>query len=98
MWGLTHAHEETRGACPYQCLEAFAEGKVLPTTLPANAHPPAVALARKHATFNHLGMPLLEVPPPDDPVLQEPQPTLAAPEEALQPAAADHIFGCGIRT
>ncbi|KAK3259242.1 hypothetical protein CYMTET_31757 [Cymbomonas tetramitiformis] len=40
VWGVTDAHPDTRGACPFVCIEAFANNKHLVTSKPAPPRPP----------------------------------------------------------
>ncbi|KAK3281589.1 hypothetical protein CYMTET_10625 [Cymbomonas tetramitiformis] len=40
MWAVTDAHPDTRGACPYACLESFANNKHLELSQPATTRPP----------------------------------------------------------
>ncbi|KAK3285401.1 hypothetical protein CYMTET_6994 [Cymbomonas tetramitiformis] len=40
VWGVTDAHPDTRGACPFVCIEAFANNKHLVTSKLAPPRPP----------------------------------------------------------
>ncbi|KAK3272729.1 hypothetical protein CYMTET_18987 [Cymbomonas tetramitiformis] len=39
MWGMTDAHPDTKGVCPYACAEAFAPGRVPAAAVKAAARP-----------------------------------------------------------
>ncbi|KAK3282352.1 hypothetical protein CYMTET_9910 [Cymbomonas tetramitiformis] len=51
MWGVTDAHPDTRGCCPYMCKEAFGTGRAPDTALPAGKRPPPPAFAAALASF-----------------------------------------------
>ncbi|KAK3278450.1 hypothetical protein CYMTET_13615 [Cymbomonas tetramitiformis] len=40
MCGVTDSHSDTRGACPFVCIEAFANNKHFVTSKPAAPRPP----------------------------------------------------------
>ncbi|KAK3251005.1 hypothetical protein CYMTET_39636 [Cymbomonas tetramitiformis] len=68
MWGVTDAHPDTRGCCPYMCKEAFSSGRAPDTALPAGKRPPPPAFAAAIATFQ-----ATDCPAADPPVVPAPQ-------------------------
>ncbi|KAK3254444.1 hypothetical protein CYMTET_36340 [Cymbomonas tetramitiformis] len=40
MWAVIDAHHDIRGACPYACLDSFANNKHLEASQPAATRPP----------------------------------------------------------
>ncbi|KAK3257931.1 hypothetical protein CYMTET_32999 [Cymbomonas tetramitiformis] len=68
MWGVTDAHPDTRGCCPYMCKEAFGSGRAPDTALPAGKRPPPPAFAAALATFQ-----AADCPAADPPVVPAPQ-------------------------
>ncbi|KAK3235444.1 hypothetical protein CYMTET_54338 [Cymbomonas tetramitiformis] len=48
LWNLTDTHPDTKGACPYTCREAFAQGRAPPYR---SRPPPAAAASASAAVF-----------------------------------------------
>ncbi|KAK3233174.1 hypothetical protein CYMTET_56514 [Cymbomonas tetramitiformis] len=72
MWGVTDAHPDTRGCCPYMCKEAFGDGRAPDTALPAGARPPPPGFAAAIAAFQATdcpadGPPVVPAPQSDAP-------------------------------
>ncbi|KAK3285796.1 hypothetical protein CYMTET_6612 [Cymbomonas tetramitiformis] len=65
MWNITDSHSDTRGACPYVCIEAFANDKHLGSSKPAAPRPAPGASATA------LSVPPPAVDPPAPPAAQE---------------------------
>ncbi|KAK3240947.1 hypothetical protein CYMTET_49248 [Cymbomonas tetramitiformis] len=89
MWHVTDSHPDTRGACPYVCVEAFANNRHLETSRAATARPPLNASAAA-----------LTAPPPavDPPAPPEEQPAAAALSARLSlpaPVTGDAIDTVG---
>ncbi|KAK3285636.1 hypothetical protein CYMTET_6766 [Cymbomonas tetramitiformis] len=74
LWNLTDTHPDTKGACPYTCREAFAQGRAPPTAKPAGSRPPPAAAASASAAM--FGAPdAAQAPAPESVVPTEPPPT-----------------------
>ncbi|KAK3284992.1 hypothetical protein CYMTET_7381 [Cymbomonas tetramitiformis] len=75
LWNLTDTHPDTKGACPYTCREAFAQGRAPPSTAkPAGSRPPPAAAASASAAV--FGAPdAAQAPAPESVVPKEPPPT-----------------------
>ncbi|KAK3232990.1 hypothetical protein CYMTET_56686 [Cymbomonas tetramitiformis] len=69
LWNVTDAHPDTRGACPWVCIEAFANDKHLEMSKPAASRPSLDASAA-----------VMSLPPPavDTPAPPVEGPTAAA--------------------
>ncbi|KAK3239339.1 hypothetical protein CYMTET_50721 [Cymbomonas tetramitiformis] len=72
MWGVTDAHPDTRGCCPYMCKEAFGSGRAPDTALPAGKRPPPPDFAAAIAAFRATdcpagGPPVVPAPQSDAP-------------------------------
>ncbi len=86
VWGLTDAHIDRRGICPFICREAFAPGKAPPAARPA---PPRPTIGTTPASAD------AAVPPPARPAgsvmriqVVDPPPDAAPAADVITPADA----------
>ncbi|KAK3266464.1 hypothetical protein CYMTET_24912 [Cymbomonas tetramitiformis] len=55
LWGLTDAHHDTRGICPFTCKEAYNASRVPDAALPAGNRPLPREFAAALASFQGAG-------------------------------------------
>ncbi|KAK3260576.1 hypothetical protein CYMTET_30473 [Cymbomonas tetramitiformis] len=106
VWGLTDAHPDTRGACPFACIESFANDKHLTTSKPAPPRPPLTAppaaalpatpLAPASFQSVRLSLPapggVGDIPAVDHGALAVPAPEDVGPPIPDEPVGSAHIF------